>query len=546
MSGHADRPSVRSRAVGWVIAAGAVGVVVASMVASGVRLRRDILGASWQVLELEHLGADPIGSVWHLHIQPPLHNALIGSVLRWSPFPDMGTLFVLYVAALLVAAVVLADLLSCWRVPPPVAGAIAAVAIANPNLLSTIGIASYEVPLAAMAIVALRVLQQLLHRPRLATLLALSGVLTALALTRSLFHPAYVVALLVLAGVAARCTARQVAVACAIPVVLVGGWMAKNQVLFGTPTLSSWFGFNLQRGVVAPMERDAVEEAVAAGDASTLALEYPWGRLDAYEEWLDGCEPTRSHPVVTEADRPDLGGFEIANFNHECYLPLYEQSQADAVALVRREPGRYLATRWVVLQSSFSMAYVGIDDTAFGSPEFEPPRPTWMDRASDVVLVPVTVTVDLSDWNLPLLPGGSLDLRISLVLAALTAGVLGRGGLAGARVARALWVRRAEEGPADGEADAGAAPPVPDALADEVLWLAAASMVAMVVVVGDLLEFGENGRFRSMLDPILVALPAGGAWRLVAGRRRARGGGPVGPGADDLWVEPVTAASRPD
>jgi hypothetical protein len=249
--------------------------------------------------------------------------------------------------------------------------------------------------------------------------------------------------------------------------------------------------------------------------------------------------------VVTEVDRPDLGGFAIANFNHECYLPLYEQSQADAIALVRREPGRYLATRWVVLQSSFSMAYIGIDDTAFGSPEFEPPEPTWMDRASDVVLVPVTVTVDLSDWNLPLLPADSLDLRISLVLAALTAGVLGRGGLAGVRVARALWLRRSQDDPDEPAPDGHEPPPVPDALADEVVWLAAASMVAMVVLVGDLVEFGENGRFRSMLDPLLVALPAGGAWRLVSDRRRARRRGPSAPASDDLWVEPVTAPSPP-
>ena len=34
--------------------------------------------------------------------------------------------------------------------------------------------------------------------------------------------------------------------------------MVKNDVLFGTPTLSSWLGFNLQRGVVAPMDRTDV------------------------------------------------------------------------------------------------------------------------------------------------------------------------------------------------------------------------------------------------------------------------------------------------
>jgi hypothetical protein len=526
MTGSGDRPSLRSRAVGWAIASTSVTVVVASMLASGVRVRRDILGASWQVLDLDHLGADPVGSIWNLHIQPPLHNALIGVVLRWSPFPDMGTLFVLYVAALLVAAVALTELLVGWRVPPVAAGLVSGIALANPSLLSTIGIASYEVPLAAMAIVALLVLQRHLHQPGWATLLGLSGVLTAMALTRSLFHPSYVVALVALAGVATRCTWRQVLAASAIPVVLVGGWMLKNQVLFGTPTLSSWFGFNLQRGVVAPLEREAVERAVDDRAVSTLALAYPWGTLDRYEEWLDGCEPRRDHPVLTAETRADLGGFEIANFNHQCYLPLYAQSEADARTLVRREPGRYLATRVVVLQSSFAMANVGIDDTAFGSPEFQPPDPTWMDAAADVVLVPVTITITMDDWNLPLLPGGAIDLKISLLLLVLAAGVGARGVLAGVRVARSGWIRRGERLPPD-----------------EVQWVAAASMAILVIVVGDLLEFGENGRFRSMLDPLLVALPAAGAWRLVATRRhRADVDADEGTGVDAVSDDSSEAA----
>ena len=131
-----------------------------------------------------------------------------------------------------------------------------------------------------MVVAASGALQRFLDSPRFGWLLALSAVATTGAMTRSLLNPVWVVVLLLLAIVCRECHEAPGAAAFAIPVVLVGGWALKNQVLFGTPTLSSWLGFNLQRGVVAQMERSDVEQAVRDGDVSGLALEYPWGATD--------------------------------------------------------------------------------------------------------------------------------------------------------------------------------------------------------------------------------------------------------------------------
>lgn len=491
---------MRRRVTAAAVALGWVTVVVVTLVVQGVRVRRDLLAASWQLLPADQLASDPIGSVWNLHIQPPLHNATIGAVLAWSPFPAMGTVFALYLVALGATAVLLADVLVAWRVPPVAAGTATGLALANPNLLSTIEVASYEIPVTMLLVGSLWWIQRCVQRPSGRALVGLAVTLTALALMRSLFHPVFVVGLIVAVGLVRRASWRQIAIAAAIPVVLIGGWMAKNQVLFGTPTLSSWLGFNLQRGVAAPMERSAVEDAVADGAVSSLALEYPWGTLDRYADRVGDCVPDRRHPVVTIETREKLGGFDIANFNHQCYLPLYEQSQTDALALIRREPGRYLSTRLIVLRSSFAMTEVGVADTTFSVPGRDLPDRTWMDGAGDVLLLPIDTEIDMEDWNLPLLLGGPLPMRISLTLLLLASGVVARGGVG-------LWrsVRTQRGSPWDG---------------DEVVWMAAASFVVMVVVVGDLLEFGENGRFRSMLDPLLVALPLGAAARLIAGRSR--------------------------
>ncbi|MCU1496636.1 MAG: hypothetical protein JWM47_589 [Acidimicrobiales bacterium] len=506
--------TLRERLAGSAIAVGAVVAVVVTMVRAGVGMHRDDLGGSWQLIERHALADDPLGSVWYLHIQPPLHNLVIGSVLRWSPFPAMGTVMALYVLALVAIALLLTDLLSRWRVHPVLAGSATAIAMVNPNLLSTVVVASYEVPVTALVVASIWWFQRQLQRPGAVPLLGLSVTLTALAMTRSLFHPAFVVGIVALAAVARRIPWRQVAVAVAIPLVVIGGWMVKNEILFGTPTMSSWVGFNLQRGVVAPMEREQVEAAVEDGTVSSLALEYPWGLLPQYDGWDGDCTPAHDHPAVSVAVRPGTKP-PIANFNHECYLPLYEQSQQDAVALVKRYPGRYLRTRVTVVATSFSMAAVGVGHSDFAPPDREPIEPTWMDRLGDRVLLPTNFTIPMGEWNLPLLRG-DIPVRASVTLAALAVGLLLRGLLAAARLVRSGWRDRAESWHTD-----------------ELVWLLVAVTGVLVVLVGDLLEFGENGRFRSMLDPLLVALPLGALARLVTTRT-----GWLSPAAATAPVEP--------
>ncbi len=52
----------------------------------------------WQLVPYENLTADPFGSVWNLHIQPPLWNLAIGLIGRWSPLPESIS-FVLFMAS---------------------------------------------------------------------------------------------------------------------------------------------------------------------------------------------------------------------------------------------------------------------------------------------------------------------------------------------------------------------------------------------------------------------------------------------------------------
>jgi hypothetical protein len=125
------------------------------------------LAASWQLVDLDTLGADPLGSVWYLHTQPPLHN-LVVAVVVWLPVPVAGTLFVLYIACLAVTGLLLQDMLAGQRglhVHPTAAGALAGVAVVGPALLVTIHQASYEVPVAMLLVGALWAAQRHARSP---------------------------------------------------------------------------------------------------------------------------------------------------------------------------------------------------------------------------------------------------------------------------------------------------------------------------------------------------------------------------------------------
>jgi hypothetical protein len=477
----ADRRVWLGRAIPVV----AVLAALVSLDAAGAGVQRPLLGLAWQVIDLEVLGADPVGSLWYLHTQPPLHNALLALVVA-GPFPVDGTLYAMYGACLVGMALLLHDLLVRWGTGPLAAGWIAAVATVHPSLLGTIRIMSYEVPVALALVAAVWAVQRYLDDPGTGRLVTLAAILTVGAATRSLLHPLWVLGVLALVWLARSATRRQVLVSAAIPVVVLGGWVVKNQIVYDTPTLSSWDGFNMQRGIVASMSRDDVERDVRAGHVSSLALEYPWQRIDRYAEWTDGCRPVHGHEVAAAIDKRPYDGAVWINYNYECYLPVYAQARSDALALVRRHPGRYVATRAPALIMSFDL--VGTDDE----------RATWMDDLLLPLHLTAHHTIDMSDWNLPFY-GDTFTLRYSLLLLALTLALAGRGGVAAVRLVRQRRDRQSWS-------------------TAEVVWLVAAFSMLWVVVGGDLVEFGENSRFRASVDPLLLALPLAAMARLVSER----------------------------
>lgn len=451
----------------------------------------DFLEVAWQLAPLDALRAEPIASTWYLHIQPPLWNLGIGSVLRWSPLPDALSLQLLWFALAAATVALLADALhrlSGWRVG---AAAIAVVVMCNPQVLTLAYQPAYELPTTLGLVI---VLWLVARRPRSipATFIACSVALTTVAMTRAMYHPLWLALVLLVLWWAWRpaLDRRTIALAVMVPLLVTGGWMLKNQVLFDHFTLSSWTGMNLQRSVVQVLSPEEIDRLVAEGVISPISQEAPYGFVgyERYAPLMPPCSPTRSHPVLTIVERP--GEFAQPNFNYECFLPVFDQASADARAVIREVPSAYVTGR-VWATKAWFMTF----DTAYETQKS--PGMNALDRLYRVIDVRVPVTLSNAPLQSSFYAAASRDTDLAVAKIAFLVLVLVVGCRSGWRVLR----RRGE--------------PV------DVALLIGAAIAGWTFASGVLFELGEQPRFRATTDPIVDAL---GIWLVVVmvGRLLAR------------------------
>lgn len=507
------------------------------------------LYAGWQFLPVEPLAADPLGSVWHLHIQPPLWNLLVGGIDAWSPLGVRWShrLVSLGSGACLAAAV--CATLGRLGAGARLALALTAVATLNTQVLAHAFEPRYDLAVTALLASLVWAVARIGVGPGWFFVVSLVG--TVLVSIRALYHPAW---LLVTLGVVAwagrsRLDVRRLAVAALLPVVFVGGWIVKNEVVFDRPSMSSWTGMNLLRSMLPAVDADRLQELADDGVISGVALAGSFRALDAYEPVMPPCDPgPDADPVLTIRTRviPDavrVGGVfdrpDAVNFNHECFLPIFDQAGDDALALVRAEPGAWVTARlWSV--NNWPEVYDG-----------RPPgsSPLWNPLAWATAVVMVAIPhpgipasweeqgfwVQDANWSLVwLLAAGALC--VAGVRSA--RGVLGRrGGRAGPAAAdtpAGASGERAETTAAEtteaGSMDAGTAGAgsmEAGTAGGGLVHVVGAWIVVWTTGVGVVAELGEQVRFRSAIDPIVLGVGGLLIVRSIERRRDARRAAPA-------------------
>ena len=285
-----------------------------------------------QTLPLEALRRDLGGSLWFLHAQPPLLNLVGGSLIQLF-YPHH--LEALHAFNVLLGALIsgLFYLLAAHFVTRRWIAIVWALILAfNPALYLYEAYVLYEVLTAFLVMATLAALLWHWQTQKPAALYTFLLALNLLILTRSVYHIVLLAPALLLFWWLARGQARRVVFVGALICLLSAGWYAKNLVLFDTFSASSWSGIGLWK---AASRGDKLPELPALVEA---------GVLDAAVV-AEGAFAPPSHFVQYGFDQSSeiavLANDDFNNVNVPAISALYGRN---ALRLIARLPAEYAHT----------------------------------------------------------------------------------------------------------------------------------------------------------------------------------------------------------
>ncbi|MBZ0112246.1 MAG: hypothetical protein K8J08_07300, partial [Thermoanaerobaculia bacterium] len=235
----------------------------------GLRLDASPLETFWQFLDPQLLVHDLGRSLLFLHSQPPLPNAVVGLSLKLAPH---GSLLGFQIALLMMGLGLCLGSYVLFRrleLSRGLAGIAAAALALRPEALLYESWLIYDLPVAALLVLAALLLRPAV-RGSTAALHGFFWVLATLALTRSFFHLAFLL-LVVLVLSCPRPDRRRWLLAATLPLLIVTALYTKNLILFGNFGASSWMGINLSRIATAGLPDEDRLDLVAAGRLSAAS-----------------------------------------------------------------------------------------------------------------------------------------------------------------------------------------------------------------------------------------------------------------------------------
>jgi hypothetical protein len=464
-----DRIS-RQRTTLWLAAAFALSRWL--YFALGVRFNDYPLRVYWQFLAPRLLRARLLESVFYLHSQPPLYNLFLGVVLKlWGERAPAAFQLIQMLCGL---GVLLGSfrLLERLGVRRPLAAILPLWLVTSPAFVAYENWLFYSLPLAFLLVVSALVLSWFLKSGNFGAGLAFFGCLSAIGASRSLFHLAWFATLAIGLAALRPMLRRTILQTAAIPLLLLLSLYVKNQLVFGKFTLSTWVGMNLARLSVEELDPDTRAAQIAAGTLSEVSRVPAFGRAWQYPSgYFEVPAQFESIPALARLDKFS----EAPNYNHVGYIAISDRYLKDAWSVLRQHPGVYLASvakAWeIYFRSCSSLKFLGVENRKVLASAFDAYDYACFGR------VP---------WNgFPRTEEGAADfsgvrylllwLGLPLVFGFGVAVALGHAG---------RWLD------ADGR----------------VLSAFLCLNIAWVACVGNLLELGENNRFRFETDPLSLIL----------------------------------------
>jgi hypothetical protein len=433
-----------------------------------------------QYLPLPLLRTRLLESLLYLHSQPPLFNLFLGLVAK-LPFRAIAPVFLsvyLLLGVTLAASVLL--LLLRLGVSRPIALVTSLLFAISPTLILYGNWLFYSLPVAVLLCLAALLLHEFIRTGRTWFGFGFFLALALIGLTRSTYHLAWFLLVAASLTLAAPHLRKQAITAALVPLVLLAGVYAKNLIVFGRFSASSWLGMNLWGVVTSQLPRSEIEELTRAGRLSPVALVPRYSDVADYPAEYRAPSRLRAPALVQTRKRS-----RWANYNNITYLRVSDAYLRDALYIIAHRPAAFAKG---LLKSWFAYFKSNTDYVLL---EPNRARIALWNKLYDVVFYGrVPFDFSRTRWLKTASPRGHY-LCLLLLL-----------GLPAVLVCGVLLTLRGNLAPAD-----------------RITIAFLCSTIVYVALVGNLLEAGENNRFRFETDPLSLVL-AGLALTRVLRRTR--------------------------
>ncbi len=436
----------------------------------------DAHGLEWyfQFLPTDLLRGDLLRSIYYMHIQPPLFNLFLGAVLKFGPADCRAVLTPIYWLFGLSMIVALYALMRRLGVRRPVGLGLTILFAVAPSTILFEHYLFYTYPVTALLLLSAYALNSYARHGRWVAGVGVFSLLAVVALTRSMFHLGWLVAIVLAMIVVLPQYRRRTLIAACLPLLAVVAWYLKNALIFGTFSASTWLGFSTWKSAHHYLDSQVQAQLIQDGVLSPMAEIEPFSPLQEYHRFVPSI-PSTGIPVL---DRETKGN--EANLNHLQYVALSANAGRDAWALLQRDPwGRRVPLGHALVFYCWPASdYYLVENNR----EHIAAWACWYDRWLLGKVLSGGERVDSEGWNCELRQMGLL----LVVLIPL------------------LWVygcRRAWRA-------CRTRPPAPQRTAEAATLVFICFNVAYVTLVGNAVELGENMRFRFQIDPLLTVLLA--------------------------------------
>ncbi|HOZ45228.1 MAG TPA: glycosyltransferase family 39 protein [Candidatus Hydrogenedentes bacterium] len=286
--------------------------------------------ASWHLMPLDLLKSHLVATLGDLHAQPPFYNLWCGIFVKlFAPNHIVAMHYPSIILGGLIAAMVY-GLLRRLVSNQKAAFFIAALLALNPALFLFEANLGYDLITAFWATLAVYGTARFYDGRQDAWLWVGILALNLLILTRSMYHPALLSVFIPLACIAAGKRWRRTLAVALILSLLPLGWCVKNATRFGFFGTSSWAGQNWWTHVSANYDRADLTGFIDAGFIDAVVLDVlVWNRPDAYE----------SYGFNKRSPRSALSRNNYNNLNIVDISRLYGRN---AARLVYHQPFHYL------------------------------------------------------------------------------------------------------------------------------------------------------------------------------------------------------------